>query len=63
MELEILTHSGKHLIVSVSSYDAKEVNEKLNNLEINSIELGGVNFSRIDIKLIIPHESNIKIVE
>lgn len=54
MLIKISTHSGNEYETEVVGYDAEVVNEKLNNPEINTIALGGVIISRIDVKIIVP---------
>jgi hypothetical protein len=44
------THSGKTLILEVENFDSVQFNKDQNNPEINSIEIGGVTRSRVDIK-------------
>lgn len=55
MILTILTHSGNNYEVSVETYNAEEINEKLNNDTLNTIVLGDVILSRIDVKTIVPN--------
>jgi hypothetical protein len=54
MNLRILTHDGLDLITNVETFNAAEVNEKLNNNDVHTIVLGNMIFSRINIKAIIP---------
>lgn len=56
MELRVVTHSGEDLIVEEEHYNAKELNEILNNPDIYTVTIGDVIFSRIDIKLVLPVE-------
>lgn len=54
MEIRVVTHSGEDVKVQVDEYNAKEIAKQLNSMEISVVELGGVIFSRIDIKMILP---------
>lgn len=54
MKLKILTHSGLETEVEVEKYDALDINNKLNNAELNTILVGDIILSRIDVKLILP---------
>jgi hypothetical protein len=54
MQYEVITHDGLSEVVTVESFDATAFNELLNNAEINTVELGGVIFARIDVKRIKP---------
>lgn len=50
----VITHSGREIDVMIDDFNAKEYEQKLNDDHVNVIEIGGVIFSRIDIKMIIP---------
>lgn len=54
IKLNITTHSGDDDIVEVEVYDAKELEEKRNNNELESIAIGDNVYSRIDLKNIKP---------
>jgi hypothetical protein len=54
--LIVTTHSGLQKEVTVDIYNPTELEAKLNNSDIHSINLGDSIFSRIDIKNIIPKE-------
>jgi hypothetical protein len=56
MQYEVITHDGSSEVVTVESFDATGFNELLNNAEINTVELGGVIFARIDVKRVRPVE-------
>lgn len=56
MKLKITTHSGQILNAEVSEYNPEELNESLNNVDINTIVLGNVIISRIDVKTVVPVE-------
>jgi hypothetical protein len=58
MKLHVSTHSGEDTIVEVENYNANELNEKLNDNSINTVAIGNVIFSRIDVKLVKPREQN-----
>lgn len=54
-QLTILTHDGLTYEASVDSdYDAIALNEQLNNNEINTVVIGGLIFSRINVKSVVP---------
>lgn len=57
MLLNISTHSGNNYEVFVEMYNAEELNEKLNDANVNTIVLGDVIVSRIDVKTIVPTPS------
>jgi hypothetical protein len=50
--LSILTHGGREYEAEVTSYDPIKLNEDINNKEINTVLIGDVILSRIDIKAI-----------
>jgi hypothetical protein len=52
--LKITTHSGSEYLVTVENYDAAQVNDDLNNIEINTVVFGDVILSRIDVKAVVP---------
>jgi hypothetical protein len=54
INLKIITHSGSEYFVSVENYDAVQVNDDLNNIEINTVVFGDVILSRIDVKAVVP---------
>jgi hypothetical protein len=49
-KIYIETHSGKTFLVEVENFDSVKFNEDQNNPDINSIEIGGLTRSRVDIK-------------
>lgn len=59
MKIRILTHDGLDLVADVDSFDAIDVNDKLNNNEVHTIVLGNNIFSRINIKAIIPENETL----
>jgi hypothetical protein len=55
MVLTILTHDGlTYENVHVESYDSVALNEQLNNNEINTVVIGDLIFSRINVKSVVP---------
>jgi hypothetical protein len=55
MVLTILTHDGlTYENVQVESYDSVTLNEQLNNTEINTVVIGDLIFSRINVKSVVP---------
>jgi hypothetical protein len=54
VKLRVLTHSGEDAVVEMENYNVAELNEQLNDNEINTVIIGDIIFSRIDIKLIKP---------
>lgn len=56
IKLKITTHSGAEHITEVEEYKPAEINEQLNKNEINTIMLGEIILSRIDVKSVVPVE-------
>lgn len=54
MKYEVVTHDGSSEVVTVENFDAATFNELLNSVDINTVELGGLIFARIDVKRIKP---------
>jgi hypothetical protein len=54
VKLRVLTHSGEDAVVEMENYNVAELNEQLNDNEINTVIIGDIIFSRIDVKLIKP---------
>ncbi|HAM79638.1 hypothetical protein [Ornithinibacillus bavariensis] len=50
IKLNVTTHSGDDDIIEVEAYDAKELEDKRNNNELESIAIGDNVYSRIDLK-------------
>lgn len=48
--LNIITHSGKEYETQVENYDPSALNDDMNNLELNTVLIGDVILSRIDVK-------------
>ena len=54
MNLVITTHSGKEYRVQVEEYSAADLNEQLNNERLNTVVIGDIVISRIDVKGVSP---------
>lgn len=54
MDVRILTHSGGEYVATVVHFDATQLNEKLNDINVNTVAIGDVILSRIDVKLVVP---------
>lgn len=54
--LDISTHGGENHTVEVDEYDAVATNDLTNDETLNTIVLGDVVISRIDIKAIVPRK-------
>lgn len=52
--LKILTHSGGEYEAAVELFDPVLLNDQLNNNEINTVVIGDLIFSRIDVKTVAP---------
>jgi len=52
--LKIFTHDGLEYETTVDSYDPIALNEQLNNHEINTVVVGNIIISRINIKTVFP---------
>lgn len=55
MQLKVTTHTEDVYLVEDTAYDAVAVNEMLNDNNVLTVVIGGVIFSRIDIKRIEPY--------
>lgn len=51
--LQILTHDGNEYEETVEQYDAMALNEELNNNEINTVVIGKLVISRVNVKLVV----------
>ncbi len=51
--LQILTHDGNEYEETVEQYDAVALNEELNNSEINTVVIGKLIISRVNVKLVV----------
>lgn len=58
MRLKILTHHSGEYETEVETFNAAEMNEKLNNNEINTVVIGDLILSKIDVKVISPIKEN-----
>lgn len=53
MNLLVSTHDGKDYEVNVESYDPIALNTDLNNNEVNTVVIGDVIISRINVKSVV----------
>jgi len=53
-KLSIETHDGNSFEVTVEKYDPVALNEELNNQNVNTVVLGDLVVSRINVKSIVP---------
>jgi len=51
--LQILTHDGNEYEETIEQYDAMALNEELNNNEINTVVIGKLIISRVNVKLVV----------
>lgn len=63
IKLKITTHSGNEYEAIVDDYNAEQLNENLNNNEINTVVIGDIIISRIDVKAVVPTEEIEEVVE
>ncbi|MEM5012057.1 hypothetical protein WKH57_15155 [Niallia taxi] len=56
VKLKITTHSGNEYEATVEEYDPIKINTDLNAAELNTVVLGNVIVSRIDVKSVTPIE-------
>ena len=54
IKLSIETHDGNSFEVAVDEYDAVALNEELNNQNVNTVVLGDLVVSRINVKSVKP---------
>lgn len=52
IKLKILTHNSGEYETSADSFDPVSLNEQLNNQDVNTVMIGDLIFSRIDIKVV-----------
>lgn len=50
--LKILTHNSGEYQTEVETYDPIAINEQLNNMEVNTVVIGDLVLSKIDVKVI-----------
>jgi hypothetical protein len=53
-KLRIVTHNSGEYETEVESFDPVEMNEQLNNIEVNTVVIGDLILSKIDVKVISP---------
>ncbi|MEK0286568.1 hypothetical protein [Caldifermentibacillus hisashii] len=51
--LKISTHDGQDYEETVEQYDAAALNAELNNNEINTVAIGNLIISRVNVKLVV----------
>ncbi len=54
MILKVVTHGLKEYEINVEAYDSVTLNEQLNNKDINTVAIGELIISRIDVKNVVP---------
>lgn len=54
IQLKISTHGGNEYEAVVEEYNPAELNQELNNHEINTVCIGDIILSRIDVKAVVP---------
>ncbi|MEK4970723.1 hypothetical protein MHI57_24515 [Cytobacillus sp. FSL K6-0129] len=54
MKLKIATHSGLEYETLAETFDPQALDEKLNDTDVNTVLIGDIIISRIDIKLVMP---------
>jgi hypothetical protein len=52
IKLKILTHNSGEYQTEVETYDPVALNEQLNNMEVNTVVIGDLVLSKIDVKVI-----------
>lgn len=50
MILQIITHSGKEYETVVETYNPIQLNDEINNMDLNTVLIGDIILSRIDVK-------------
>ncbi|WP_341356636.1 hypothetical protein [Rossellomorea sp. y25] len=53
-KLRIVTHNSGEFETEVDSFDPVEMNEQLNSMEVNTVVIGDLILSKIDVKVISP---------
>lgn len=56
MQLEVSTHDNEVIIVTVEEYDPIALNESLNDTSLNTVVIGDLIISRINLKKVNPFE-------
>lgn len=59
MKIRVTTHTGDDDIIEVVDYNAEEITRLRNDNEVQSIQIGNLSYSRIDIKLVKPVEETV----
>jgi hypothetical protein len=54
LKLRIVTHNSGEYETEVESFDPVAMNEQLNSMEVNTVVLGDLILSKIDVKIISP---------
>lgn len=52
IKLKVLTHNSGEYFTEVESFDPVTLNEQLNNNEVNTVVIGDLILSKIDVKVI-----------
>lgn len=60
IKLEVSTHGSESFIVEVEEYNAESLNEQLNDNDINTVALGDLVISRINVKSVKPIQEEIE---
>jgi hypothetical protein len=58
INLRILTHNSGEYETTVESFDAAAMNEQLNDNAVNTVVIGDLILSKIDVKVISPIKEN-----
>jgi hypothetical protein len=53
-KLRIVTHNSGEYETEVETFDPLEMNEQLNSMEVNTVVIGDLILSKIDVKVISP---------
>jgi hypothetical protein len=53
-KLRVVTHNSGEYETEVESFDPVEMNEQLNSMEVNTVVIGDLILSKIDVKVISP---------
>lgn len=54
MKVEILTHNGGRYETEVPDYNAELINTEANNRDLNTLKIGEIIISRIELKMVVP---------
>lgn len=54
IKLKVETHDNKDYVIDIENYDPIILNDQLNNNELNTVALGDLVISRINVKLVKP---------